>query len=270
MEQDTPIEEKKSFLRNDRKLVCSMFVVYGLCILGLVTATIWGLTQRSKRIAANATSTANAGATQQAKVTATAVARTTEQAQYKFVDLFNDNTQFWFTDAVDDKYMKGSPAIKNGVYIWDIQKVKQTFVHWAHFRKGSHFKDFDVYVDSKIDSEKLGDACSGFAFRTASRNWDAGAYTFSVCNNSSFSVDYKQEKWENISGWLYSEAIQNKEWNRLEIKARGNHFTFIINNEVVFEMTDERLAKGAVALLIDVKEERPVTIRFDNFGLQPR
>jgi len=266
MKQDAPIEEKKSFLQNDHKLVCSMLVVYGLCIFGLVTATIWGLDRRNKKISADATSTANAIATQRANVTATVVAHSTEQAQYEFIDPFKDNSQFWFTDSVDDEYMKGSTAIQDGVYIWEVQKVKQTFVYWAHFRKGSQFKDFDVYVDSKI----VEDACSGFAFRAASREWDDGTYTFSVCNNSYFSVRYTREEWEDISGWLYSNAIQNNDWNRLEIRARGDHFTFIINNEVVFEMTDERLSKGGLALLVEVEEEKPVTIWFDNFGLQPR
>jgi hypothetical protein len=35
-------------------------------------------------------------------------------------------------------------------------------------------------------------------------------------------------------------------------------------------MTDDRQLKGGLALFVDIKEEKPVSIWFDNFGLQPR
>jgi hypothetical protein len=138
---------------------------------------------------------------------------------------------------------------------------------------GNWMEDFDVYVDTKIktaDGIPM-DACSGFIFRTASLDWEAGTYTFSVCNDSYFDVDYyEQGEWDVISDWTYSESIRVEEWNRLGVSARGSHFTFLINNEIIFEMTDDRQAKGGLGLLIEVNEEKPVSIWFDNFGLQRR
>jgi len=271
MDQAAPIEEKKSFLHNDRLLVCSMLGFYAFCILGLAGAAIWGLDRRNRQISANATSTAFAVATRQAQSTATAVARMTEQTQYKYIDPFNDNSQNWATELVDDEYMKGSLAINGGIYVWDVQEIKQTFVYWSHFHRGSKFANFDVYVDSRVASGEPGNVCNGFVFRTASFDWEQGAYVFSVCNDSYFYVNYyKQEKWETIADWQYSSAFRPDDWNRLEINARGDHFTFIINGEVVNEVTDDRLSTGGLALLVEVREENPVTIWFDNFGLQPR
>jgi hypothetical protein len=138
---------------------------------------------------------------------------------------------------------------------------------------GNWMEDFDVYVDTKIKTadEIPMDACSGFLFRMTSLDWEAGTYTFSVCNDSYFDVDYyEQGEWDVISDWTHSESIRVDDWNRLGISARGSHFTFLINNEIVFEMTDDRQPKGGLGLLIEVNEEKPVSIWFDNFGLQRR
>jgi hypothetical protein len=273
MNQQPQTENKKHTLRNDSLLVCSMLAIYGVCILGFIGATLWGLDRRSTRISAHATSTAFAVATQNANATATMVARPTEQAKYAIVDPFNDNSEYWMTESSDDEFMVGAIAIQGGVYAWNMREVKQPFVYWANFRKNRPFEDFDVYVDSKIITSdgKPGDFCSGFVFRNVSYDLEEGTYTFSVCSDSYFKVEYyEKEKWNTISDWTYSRAIQRADWNRLEVSARGDHFSFIINNEVVFEMTDDRLSKGGIGLLVEVNEAEPVKIWFDNFGLQSR
>lgn len=271
MTQQQTTENQTVFYQDDRKLVCSLLVAYGLCILGAIAATIWGLNRRQLTLAANATSTADAFATGQANATATLVARGTEQAQFKVVDDFNDNHRNWLTETVKDEYMNGTLAIYSGMYVWNIQKVKQPFVYWANLRGVVGAEDFDVYVDSKIAPASSGEVCSGFVFRTASINWEEGGYTFSVCNGSYFDVDYYENgEWTTISDYIYSTAIRADDWNRLEIIARDNHFTFLINNEEVYEMTDDRLQRGGLALLVEAGEVDSATIWFDNFGFQPR
>ena len=233
----------------------------------------WEFEQRQQMVSSNSTSTALAVATQQAKPTATVIAHATEQAQYAFVDPFTKNTEYWHTGSNNDEYSKSFTSINGGMYRWDIREVKQTFLDWAPYRMGNWMEDFDVYVDTKIKAANglPSDICSGFVFRAASLDWEEGIYTFSVCNDSYFSVDYyEQDDWHEISGWMYSDVIQADDWNRLEINARGSHFTFLINNEVVFEMTDDRQPRGGLGLFIEVNEEKPVSILFDNFGLQRR
>jgi hypothetical protein len=118
--------------------------------------------------------------------------------------------------------MKGSIAINTGLYVWNLYDVKQTFVQWENFNGGYSFKDFDVYIDSRIFDGVPGCACSGFVFRTASVDWEEGAYTFSVCNDSYFEIDcYKQGEWEAVSDPTYNNAIKNDDWNRLEISAEA-------------------------------------------------
>jgi hypothetical protein len=271
MTQQPTTENQKGFLQDDRKLVCSMLVVYSLCIFGCIAAVFWSLNSRRLTLSNNATSTAVAIATQQANVTATLSARMTEQAQYKVVDDFSDNEMDWLTETVRDEFMDGSLGIYNGSYVWNIEKLKQPFIYWANLRGVYGAEDFDVYVDSKITPAASGEVCSGFVFRTASSDWEEGGYTFSVCNNSYFDVSYYEKgEWTAISDLIYSTSSLREDWNRLEIIARGNHFTFFVNNEEVYEMTDDRLQRGGLALLIEVSDVDSATIRFDNFGFQSR
>lgn len=251
--------DTRTILRRDILFACSMVLVFCLFITGTITAVLWGSSHAQKLISSSAT--------------ATAAAHRTEQANYQFIDTFDGNDEYWLTESSDDEFSKQSISINGGVYLWDIMEVKQPFLHWSNFHGASRVEDFDIYVDSKIKpaDNTPGDFCSGFVFRTASADWEEGAYTFSVCNDSFFDVEYYQQgDWEPISDWTYSESIQVSEWNRLEVSARGSHFTFIINDEIVFEMTDDRLPQGGLGLLIEVSEERPVSIWFDNFGYEER
>ena len=58
MTQHPATENQKGFFQNDRKLVCSMLVIYGLCIFGAIAVTFWGLNRRQLTLSANGTSTA--------------------------------------------------------------------------------------------------------------------------------------------------------------------------------------------------------------------
>jgi hypothetical protein len=270
MNNQSEIDNRKTVLKKDVLFACSMLAIYTICFIIFVTGTSLWVREDRKIMNANATSTAAVIATQQANVTSTAIVRATEQARYEFVDPFNENMG-WLVFSYNNGYFVGSSSINEGVYAWDIREVKETFVYWADSNRGTRIKDFDVYVDTKIVGSTLGDTCSGLFFRMSSDGWWNGAYIFSVCNNSFFNVYYhKQDEWESISDRKYSDAIRSDDWNRLEITAQGNHFVFLINNIVVYEMTDDRKEYGRVGLYIEINETYPASILFDNFGLQRR
>ncbi len=268
MDPQQPAKNKNSFLQNDRRLVCGMFIVYGLCILGLIGATIWGLDRRSKRISANATSTAVALATQQAKATATAIARSTEQARFEVIDRFDDNKRKWRNGYQYDKYWVADLGMEDGTYLWDVKVTKQTFIEWANFPSDDQIEDFDVYVDTKVVEGSLGDVCSGLLFRISPDGWDEGGYYFSLCNNSVVKISYHTEKdgWERLASIQYDGDLAD--WNRLEIIAHGTHFTFLINGAQIYEMDDDRQKVGGLALVIELSEKAPARVLFDNFGFQ--
>lgn len=270
MNQQPETKDEQRVWKKDCLFACSMFMVFGVFLFGLIAAPLWEYDQRQKIMSANATSTANAVTTQRANSTATAVAHTTEQLEYSVIDPFDNNIRGWRTANVNDEYAVASIAISTGVYEWDIQEVKQPFSNWAVFPGRSSIEDFDTYVDFKISGGSPDSVCSGFVFRMASPDWEQGAYILIVCNNSNFSIyHYKQEEWDTLSKPRYTDVFHKDDWNRLEISARGDRFTFILNNETISELADDRQPMGSLALLIEINEDRPSTVWFDNFGFQP-
>jgi hypothetical protein len=113
MQIQSTAQPKKSFLQNDRMLVCSMLVIYGVCILGLIGAVFWGLNRRNQVISANATETAIVLITQEVEISATAVALSTEQSQYEFIDPFDKNLYYWGEGYESNEYAdKNRPLAK--------------------------------------------------------------------------------------------------------------------------------------------------------------
>lgn len=261
---------KKSFFQNDRLLVCSMLVFYGLCGIGLLTVIFFGVNRRTQTVAINSTSTAIAFGTQRAQATATAIARATELAQYELIDTFDSNINRWRMGAEDSDYWSGSTQVTSGYYIWDVREVKESFVAWADFPGNDYIKNYDTYVDTKFAEVPSGsNVCSGLIFRKAPLGWDTGGYTFVVCKSGYFTINY-----HNIDGWQeinsqYHPSIRTSDWNRLEVLVKDAHFVFLINNQIVYETDDDRQPTGGVALIIDA-DESGTKILFDNFGYRSR
>lgn len=267
----TPADGPKSILQNDLLLVCSMFIIYGICILGLIGAGLFGLNKRNQRISANETATAVVVATDQAEVTTTAIVHATEQAQYQVIDKFDTNKNRWLTGYASSEYWNGDRSVKDGVYTWEVNKVKKTFVSWANYSSSEDIKDFDAYVDMKLPDTPVGDVCSGLIFRKLERVNDTNDYYYYVlCNNSVAKVNFHggKEGWERMATVQVFATPSN--WNRLEVSARGSHFTFAVNGVSIFEMDDDRLDTGSLALTVEVKERIPAIVLFDNFGFQNR
>jgi hypothetical protein len=269
--RDADTVSKKGFFQNDRMLVCSMLVFYGICFLGLMGALFWGVNRQNQIASANATATGAVIATQNANFTATAAARLEEQDQYEFIERFNAVSGRWLTGAVDSEYWVGKRTIQDETYLWEVEKVKKTFISWADFFKSDSIEDFDVYVDTKILDASPGDVCSGLPFRISPDGWDEGGYYYALCNNAVAVISYYSEKdgWERIETVPYLLGY-SQDWNRLEIQARGSHFSFLINGGQIFEIDDDRQAQGGLALVIELNDKVPTTVVFDNFGFQSR
>ena len=155
--------------------------------------------------------------------------------------------------------------------MWDIADPKG-FTQGTEFYKGNNIKDFDVYMDIKfVEATSTGTICSGLTFRKSPKGWDSGAYVFSICNDSHFEVHYYGENgWQAITNSEYLATIQHSDWNRIEVNARSDHFTFTVNSIEIFEMTDDRQKEGSLGIYINTVENNSAIIWFDNFGYQSR
>ena len=269
-DQNTP-EGKKGFLQNDKLLVCSMLTFYGLCIVGVIAGAFIWLGDRAETTNINATATRVMIATEEANVTATAKARIAEHDKYDYIERFDKNSGLWFVGAYEKRYGDIQITIKDGTYIWDILDAK-TFTQSTEFQKENMIGDFDVYMDLKfVESSLLGDTCSGLFFRLPTDDWNDGVYTFVICDDAHYEIQfYEKNKWHPITYSDYENSIQNSDWNRIEISARRDHFIFTINNTVVFEMNDERLKYGSLGIFNMLEQNGSAEIWFDNFGFQRR
>ena len=249
-------ENKKGFPKDDRLLVCSMLVFYGICIIGLVTIAFWRLNSLRETTSANATATAVSVATQKASSTSTAIAHSTELAQYKVIDAFDSTINEWQHGPMLGGDWEGSLHITSGVYSWDIYDVYQDYAM--------------ISVDTKFAKVPAGTACSGLMFRRSPLSWNTGGYSFVICNAGYFSIHYHNAKdgWQEIKS-QYHPLIQLSDWNRLEVLVNGSHFVFLINSQIVYETDDNRQPVGGVSLMIEVEEDE-TQILFDNFGYQTR
>lgn len=271
MENKAVSGDKRGFLYNDRLLVCSLLVIYTICIAGFFGAIFGTLNISRAMISANATADAITAATEQVNATSTAVVRSTEQSQYEFIERFDMPSARWYIGPHNRRYGEVFYSIKDGIYIWDVQKSKG-FTFSMDFYKGNKIKDFDVYVDTKfVKSESLGDLCAGLVFRKPADDWDEGAFIFAICNDSHFKIQYyDRDGWSLITSSGFMRTIQPEDWNRVEVSARGDHFLFIINHMEVFEMTDDRLKQGSLAIYLEVPKNESALIWFDNFAYQSR
>src|SRR5919106_3241954 len=118
MENKDTLGDKRGFLYNDRLLVCSLLVVYSICIAGFFVAIFGTLNISRAMISANATADAITTAIEQVSATSTAVVRATEQSQYEFIERFDMVSGRWSKGVVNSEYWKGRRAIQDGFYLW--------------------------------------------------------------------------------------------------------------------------------------------------------
>jgi hypothetical protein len=206
--------------------------------------------------------------------TATHVAAVAERAGFEFFDQFNDNKNGWLIGENDDAYFIGHNKVEQGVYVWNIEETKLGFAGWGTKRSGRlNLTDFDAYVDTKLVQGSPSGICYGLQFRASIIRQSDSYYTYEICNNGYFRVNYHEGKaadWETLIDWTRSEAIHSNQWNTIGVSARGTHFVYTINDSKVAELDDNRLDTGNVSVFIDIESGEAGTIWFDNFALQSR
>ena len=270
MTEQNEAEKTSNPRRKDLRILIVMLAVYMLCCVIFVAGSFLWVRADKNAANANATATGAAAATQQAYATSTVIAHVTEQAEYEIVDRFDDNSGRWYTGTESGDYGDFSAYIINGTYTWNISNAKG-YTQGSDYFKGNNFKDFDAYMDVKFGENAEGSTCSGLVFRKSTMGWEDGAYLFSICNDSHYEVYYYQlGEWDEITTSWVRDVIAPADWNRIEVHAAGDHFTFYINNVMVFEMTDSRRQTGRLGIYIEVEDATSALLWIDNFAIQRR
>jgi hypothetical protein len=179
-------------------------------------------------------------------------------------DSFNDNDNNWPDGEFDDDVGEGIRSILDGKYLFDIM-VKQPFFWWSAPNM-EKVRDFHVSVDANM-LEGPADTNYGVIFRHAT-GYD---YYFQIrMDTQEYMLSmFDGQAWVVLIDRTFSPQIERHGSNRIEVLARGSHFTFFINGWEVDTTEDITLYNGLVGIGYSVPHAGEVLkIEFDHFEVR--
>jgi len=178
-------------------------------------------------------------------------------------DSFNSNVNDWLMGSRSDDFATVEWSLTDGKYRWDVKAHKG--VNWHVQPAIEPLSDFHLTVDAQ-QSSGAESAAYGSVFRLIDRD---NFYYFAISNTQmyTFSLQYKNE-WIQLIEWTTSSAIRPGEVNKIEIIAEGSYFRFLINDQFISDVYDDRLTSGKAGLSIDLYDAGDTGVfEFDNFEI---
>jgi hypothetical protein len=225
----------------------------------------------------NATATADAKATTQAvqKVTATAEARAMAQSIIAtqapwpplWVESFTDNRRGWPTGIKQDEFILVTSVITNGKYLCTVNP-KQGNSYWNMLpTSGKALTDFSAAVSLRfIRGSEDGAYAYGLVFRHVNNDYGF----FGLQNDGRFRVlvVYHTGIYQDITQSASAIRTQTGQANRLAVRAIGSNFVFLINDQVVWQLTED-MAPGEIGLGVDVRSKQgEAQVEFTNLEVR--
>jgi hypothetical protein len=253
----TPPEKSGPF---SREVIIVIVILVILCCLmiGLAIGGYFVYTNFSENQALNAT--------------ATTAAQTSIYEGYEIYETFDNNSLEWRAGIEENEFWNGTTSIEQGVYTWNVEEALDTFMAWGTYPTNPDLSDFDMSVLVKRVAGDPENFCYGVVFRESPEGFDYGAYTFTVCDDGYYAVNYYSlaTDWIKLKDWDQTDLIVAGEWNRLSVQTQGENITCSINEQVVAQVSDSRQANGYISVYIDLYEKVTGTVWFDDFALQPK
>jgi hypothetical protein len=180
-------------------------------------------------------------------------------------DSFDDNSGGWDVAPHKDALGAETRTVSDGGYTWSLTAIKPFFVG----RKANlePMADFYAAVDTHKASGPEGNPQYGFQFRWVDAN---NYYMFLVSDSRTFKL-YREIGGKSVAlqDWTSTEALLANDWNRVAVKALGPEFTFYVNDQEVFRVTDATFPKGLVRLAVQQLDAAvPGVVDFDNFEVR--
>lgn len=168
----------------------------------------------------------------------------------RLFDSFNNNDSHWLVGnrPGDEYFAKITQTIADGRYRWEAQTARASSLSTA-WLTGYNVADFHLVVNCKHIRGSRAGSSWGVLFRVQDNHnfyWlrltDAQQFAFSVV---------EAQQWLNLIEWTRADAIKPYGINQLEVVAYQNHFTFLINGQVVSEIEAEHFSQGLTGLAIE-------------------
>lgn len=174
------------------------------------------------------------------------------------------NMNGWHYGEGSTEEMDSNLKIEDGKYKWEVTTRERIFARLTPMTAPSP-RDFRVSADVKLTSGTY-KPVYGIVFRDASFD---DYYSFGIYGET-FLID------KNYSGQFTrfvesqkSQAISPQESNRLTVIGKGSFFVFLINDQYVYELTDNDIKNGGLGYGIGLYHaDLHNTFEFDNFMIQ--
>lgn len=225
-------------------------------------------TEASARITEEARigATAEALATEQARVAAKAILAAQTDWSVAFSDVFDNNFYRWPLEPQRDSSIAVVPEIQNGALRFTVT-----------VDNGNSYENFvpensPVFTDlyAAVDVRFLGPEVDGqSAYGLIVRHVDQDYIFFGIKDDGRFRVLVVFGSGIYQLHDMGSSAIQPDEVNRLAIGVIGHDFVFLINDEIVWQITEDDSTAGQVGLGVDALTAHDQTqVEFDNLEVR--
>jgi hypothetical protein len=179
-----------------------------------------------------------------------------------FEEYFDSDANGWATGEFEDEYTQDEITIEDGTYTLGVTAKKPAYVEKV--LPNQEFSDFVLTLEVTPH-----DIAEHYAYGVAFReNSDADTYTFEVRNDGLYVVFVYDGEWRKLKDWSGAKAIKPGETNELKVMADGESLTFFINGEALTTIEDDTLAEGKIGLIVDMFEEGPAVVDFDNLVIR--
>jgi hypothetical protein len=174
------------------------------------------------------------------------------------------NDDAWPLGEDTDAYADTNMEIKDGVLRWSLRAHQNVYYHIEPRYSNDSRRDFYLFTRVRQVSGPL-DSDYGVTFRLI--GWKH--YYFSISDAGKVLV-YKRGSQEGDDSkqlyWDISASVQPGEFNELVVFAKGSHFTFCVNQQVVAELDDESYVSGRFGVQMELEQATDeAVIEYDNY-----
>ena len=186
-----------------------------------------------------------------------------EEWRIVLADTFDSNKNKWTNKSTDDEFAAVDYQVTDGRYVWTAT-AKQSYIGWVRANTKA-LSDFYLSVEVRqVSGPDTADY--GVLFRED----EAGNFYYFGMNNEGRFILYEyKDEWSTLLDITVTDLVQPGEVNRITVIAEGAQFTFFVNDQYLATFTDEHIAKGGVALAVEMAQEGDQAVfEFDNFELR--
>lgn len=216
--------------------------------------------------AARSEATAATVATEQARLAAEAILAAQAKWPVAFTDAFEDNGQAWPLAPQRDSSITVVPEIKEGKMRFSVTVDNGNSYENFVPDQSPTFTDLYAAVDVRfLGPEVGGQSAYGLIVRQVDQDYiffgikDDGAFRVLVVFGSGIYQLYD----------ISASAIHPNATNRLAVGVLGHDFLFLINDEIVWQITEDDSTAGQVGLGVDALTAHDQTqVEFDNLEVR--